>query len=54
MEEERTSDLIMASALAKTLADVVRRLDSDICDEATLAELRELVARAEAELDVAA
>ena len=54
MQDERTSDLIITTALARTLADVVERLDADICTEATLAELRDLAARAESELDLAA
>jgi hypothetical protein len=55
MQDERTSDLIMASALAKTLADVVERLDGELCDDgATPDDLRELAERAESELDVAA
>lgn len=49
-ESDRTSDLIIATALARTLADVVERLDSEICTEATLAELRDLAERAELEL----
>ena len=54
MTDERQSDLIMASALAKTLSEVVERLDDDICEPATLEELRALVERAEAELTQAA
>jgi hypothetical protein len=54
MQGDRQSDLIMATALAKTLADVVERLDADLCDEGTLIELREIAERAEAELDRAA
>jgi hypothetical protein len=54
MQDERTSDLIITTALARTLADLVERLDADICDQATLAELRELADRAESKLDVAA
>ena len=50
MADERTSDLIITTALARTLADVVERLDADICTESTLAELRELADRAELEL----
>jgi hypothetical protein len=54
MKAERQSDLIMASALAKTLSEVVERLDEDICEPGTLAELRSLAERVEAELDDAA
>jgi hypothetical protein len=54
MSDERTSDLIMATALARTLAEVVERLDSDICEDSTLADLERLAARAEAELGEAA
>jgi hypothetical protein len=54
MREERQSDLIMATALAKALGEIVERLDSDICEESTLTELRGLVERAEAELEEAA
>lgn len=54
MEEERQSDLIMATALAKALTDVVERLDSDICEPSTLDELRQIAERAEAELEEAA
>ncbi|MES1246111.1 MAG: hypothetical protein ABUS54_00375 [Actinomycetota bacterium] len=50
MNEERQSDLIMASALAKTLSDVVERLDSDICAPETVDGLGEIAKRAEAEL----
>jgi hypothetical protein len=53
MTEERQSDLIMASALAKTLSEVVERLDADICDTGTLEQLRGLADRAEAELEAA-
>jgi hypothetical protein len=51
MPDERTSDLIITSALARTLADVVERLDADICTEQTLSELRDLADRAESELE---
>jgi hypothetical protein len=54
MEDERQSDLIMATALARTLSEVVERLDGGICHAETLAELRDLVARAEEELEQAA
>ena len=54
MHDERQSDLIMASALAQALSEVVERLDSDICEGTTLAELQGLVRRAEAELGEAA
>jgi hypothetical protein len=54
MQDERTSDLIITTALARTLADVVERLDADICTESTLAELRDLAERAESELELAA
>jgi hypothetical protein len=54
MEDERQSDLIMATALAKALAELVERLDDDICEPATLAELRGIADRAEAELEEAA
>jgi hypothetical protein len=54
MQEERQADLIMATALAKALSEVVERLDSDICEESTLAELKGLAERAEAELGEAA
>lgn len=54
MTDERQSDLIMASALAKTLFEVVERLDSHICEPQTLGELRALAERAEAELGQAA
>ena len=53
MTDDRQSDLIMASALAKTLAEVVERLDADICEASTLAELRDLAGRAEDELKAA-
>jgi hypothetical protein len=51
--DDRQADLIMASALAKTLADVVERLDSNICETSTLEELRDLAKRAEDELEEA-
>jgi hypothetical protein len=54
MQEERQSDLIMATALAKALSEVVERLDGAICQEATLRQLRELAERAEEELEQAA
>ena len=54
MRDDRECDLIMASALAKTLTEVVERLDAGICEPGTLAELRELAERAEAELENAA
>jgi hypothetical protein len=54
MGEERQSDLIMATALAKALTDVVERLDGELCEPSTLAELKQLAERAEAELDEAA
>ena len=44
----------MATALAKALTDVIERLDGEICEEATVAELRSLAERAEAELEEAA
>jgi hypothetical protein len=44
----------MATALAKALTDVIQRLDGEICDETTVAELRSLSERAEAELEEAA
>lgn len=53
MTDERHSDLIIATALAKTLAEVVERLDSDICEDSTLTELKNLADRAEAELEAA-
>jgi hypothetical protein len=54
MGEERQSDLIMATALAKALTDVVERLDGAICERSTLEELKQLAERAEAELGEAA
>jgi hypothetical protein len=54
MREDRHSDLIMTTALAKTLAEVVERLDEDICQDSTLRELKDLADRAEAELEDAA
>jgi hypothetical protein len=54
MHEERQSDLIMTTALAKALSDVVERLDGDICEPKTLDELKHLAERAEAELEEAA
>jgi len=54
MREERQSDLIIATALAKALSEVVERLDSDICERSTLVELENLAKRAEAELERAA
>jgi uncharacterized protein (UPF0147 family) len=54
MEKDRHSDLIMATALAKTLAEVVERLDEQICDDSTLRELRRIADRAEEELEQAA
>lgn len=54
MQDERTSDLIIATALARTLVDIVQRLDGGICTDQTVAELRELAARAESELEPAA
>jgi hypothetical protein len=54
MHIERQSDLIMATALAKTLAEVVERLDHGICQASTLDELRRLADRAEEELEQAA
>ena len=44
----------MASALAKTLTEVVERLDSDICEQKTVDELQALAERAERELEEAA
>lgn len=54
MSEDRQADLIMTTALAKTLSEVVERLDAEVCSESTLAELRNLAARAEEELEAAA
>lgn len=54
MENDRQSDLIMATALAKTLAEVVERLDEKICADSTLGELRRIADRAEEELEQAA
>jgi hypothetical protein len=54
MQDDRTSDLIITTALARTLVDLIERLDADLCKPETLAELRELAARAESELDLAA
>jgi hypothetical protein len=54
MEKDRQSDLIMATALAKTLAEVVERLDEDICETTTLDELQRIAERAEEELEEAA
>ena len=54
MHEQRQSDLIMATALAQALSEVVERLDGHICEDSTLTELRHLAARAEAELEAAA
>jgi uncharacterized protein (UPF0147 family) len=54
MQEERQSDLIMATALAKALTEVVERLDAEICDETALRELRRIAERAEEELEQAA
>jgi hypothetical protein len=54
MKDDRTSDLIITTALARTLVDIVERLDAEICTESTLDELRELARRAEDELDLAA
>jgi hypothetical protein len=51
MQDERQSDLIMASALARALSEVVERLDGEICEDSTLAELKHLCERAEAELE---
>jgi|tagenome__1003787_1003787.scaffolds.fasta_scaffold9817547_1 hypothetical protein len=53
MTDDRQADLIMASALAKTLAEVVERLDSGICEHSTLDGLRDLAERAEDELQAA-
>jgi hypothetical protein len=44
----------MATALAKALTDVIQRLDGEICHDTTVAELRSLAERAEAELQHAA
>jgi hypothetical protein len=44
----------MTSALAKTLAEVVERLDDGICRDSTIDELQGLAERAEAELEAAA
>jgi len=44
----------MATALAKTLAEVVERLDEEICAGSTLSELRRIADRAEEELEQAA
>ena len=54
MQDERQADLIMATALAKALTDVITRLDGELCDETTVSELRTLAERAEAELEEAA
>jgi hypothetical protein len=54
MEQERQSDLIMATALAKTLAEVVGRLDQEICEPSTLRELRRIADRAQEALEQAA
>jgi hypothetical protein len=54
MDKDRHSDLIMATALAKTLAEVVERLDHEICGGSTLNELRRIVDAAEEELEQAA
>jgi hypothetical protein len=54
MEDERQCDLIMATALAKALAEVVGRLDDGICETSTMNELRGIADRAEAELEEAA
>ena len=54
MQDDRTSDLIITTALARTLVDIVERLDSNICTPETLDELRELADRAESELELAA
>jgi hypothetical protein len=44
----------MASALAKTLSEVVERLDGGLCDDRTLDGLRTLAHNAETELEEAA
>jgi len=44
----------MATALAKTLAEVVERLDEKICAGSTLSELHRIADRAEEELEQAA
>jgi hypothetical protein len=49
-DEDRTSDLIITTALARTLVDLVERLDADLCTQSTLDELRRLAERAELEL----
>jgi hypothetical protein len=54
VQDERQADLIMATALARALTDVIVRLDGEICGDTTVAELRMLAARAEAELEEAA
>ena len=54
MHEQRQSDLIMATALAEALSEVVERLDGHICEVSTLVELKHLAERAEAELEAAA
>jgi hypothetical protein len=54
VQDERQADLIMATALAKALTDVIERLDGEICEDSTVSELRQLAERAEAELDEAA
>jgi hypothetical protein len=54
VSDERQADLIMATALARALSEVVERLDSDVCEDSTLAELQRLAERAEAELESAA
>jgi hypothetical protein len=54
MQDERQADLIMATALAKALTDVIQRLDGEICDDTTVRELRALAERAESELEAAA
>ena len=54
MTDERQSDLIMVSALAKALTEVVERLDREICEPALVDELTAVAERAESELEEAA
>ncbi|MBV8257830.1 MAG: hypothetical protein JO073_08435 [Actinobacteria bacterium] len=47
-DKQRQHDLLLASALARTLGDLAEKIDGDFADEATVAELRELQERGEA------
>lgn len=47
----RRQDIVLLAALTRTVADLAERLDGEIADEATLAELHDLHERALAALE---